>query len=213
MKINLSRTHYPVTVLGHGTRIGIWLQGCSIGCKGCVSQDTWSIDEGNHVAIDTLLEWCKDTAVNGLDGITITGGEPFEQPEALSYLLMELRRWTDALPESVDYLCYTGLKQRVVEEEYPEILHHLDTIITEPYSYKLPTASLRGSSNQKLLMLTDLGKERYGRLGPTLEKNFQFAVDEDHIWFIGIPERGDMSRIEHNCRARGLTFQHASWRT
>jgi anaerobic ribonucleoside-triphosphate reductase activating protein len=39
MKIAVSKAHYPVTVLGPGKRIGIWL-GCRIQCKGCVSQDT-----------------------------------------------------------------------------------------------------------------------------------------------------------------------------
>ncbi|HSV19446.1 MAG TPA: 4Fe-4S cluster-binding domain-containing protein, partial [Casimicrobiaceae bacterium] len=42
--IELNKAHWPVTVLGPGKRIGLWLQGCSIHCPGCVSQDTWSAD-------------------------------------------------------------------------------------------------------------------------------------------------------------------------
>ena len=49
MKIAINKAHFPVTVLGPGRRIGIWLQGCSIHCKGCVSQDTWAADPGRTV--------------------------------------------------------------------------------------------------------------------------------------------------------------------
>lgn len=39
--IRLSRLHFPVTALGPGERLGIWFQGCSLGCQGCISPDTW----------------------------------------------------------------------------------------------------------------------------------------------------------------------------
>jgi anaerobic ribonucleoside-triphosphate reductase activating protein len=87
--ITLSRLHFPVTTLGPGKRIGIWLQGCSIRCPGCISADTWSATEGlttTEAVIEALLPWLPDA-----EGITISGGEPFDQPEALQILLRELR--------------------------------------------------------------------------------------------------------------------------
>ncbi len=50
MNILLNKAHFPVTVLGPGRRIGIWLQGCSIGCAGCISQDTWEADATKAMA-------------------------------------------------------------------------------------------------------------------------------------------------------------------
>ena len=40
--VSISRLHFPVTTLGPGHRIGIWFQGCSIRCEGCLSMDTWA---------------------------------------------------------------------------------------------------------------------------------------------------------------------------
>lgn len=211
MRIAINKAHYPVTVLGHGRRIGIWVQGCSIGCKGCVSQDTWERDAGKEIEVDELLEWCRRVGAQGVDGITISGGEPFEQPEALGYLLSELRKWADGLPETADILCYSGMPYRRIRENFPRLLAHLDAIIPEPFVSTLASDSLRGSSNQSVIPLTPLGRDRYET--PVLPaKKFQTAVDQDCIWFIGIPERGDMDRVARYCQDRGVSLNGVSWR-
>jgi anaerobic ribonucleoside-triphosphate reductase activating protein len=78
--IALSRLHFPVTTLGPGRRIGIWLQGCSIRCPGCISADTWAAAQGQtttEAVVDAIILWLPDA-----EGITVSGGEPFDQPEA-----------------------------------------------------------------------------------------------------------------------------------
>src|SRR5690242_5906193 len=61
MRIMVSRLHFPVTALGGGRRVGVWMQGCSIGCAGCVSRDTWSIDPTREMPVtailDLLIQW------------------------------------------------------------------------------------------------------------------------------------------------------------
>ena len=87
MSINLNRLHFPVTTLGYGQRVAIWMQGCSLHCPGCVSRDTWEHGQGQleFTALTTTLEsWLPQA-----DGLTVSGGEPFEQPLALIRLL----RW------------------------------------------------------------------------------------------------------------------------
>src|SRR5690348_16130882 len=99
--IAISRLHFPVTTLGPGRRIGIWLQGCSIHCPGCISKDTWDPDQGwtsVHSVIAAVQHWMPDA-----QGITISGGEPLDQPVALRVLLQNLRRISD-----VDVLVYSG---------------------------------------------------------------------------------------------------------
>ena len=54
-RIALSRIHFPVTTLGPGRRIGIWFQGCSIRCPGCISMDTWAQGRGN-TTIEEVVE-------------------------------------------------------------------------------------------------------------------------------------------------------------
>jgi anaerobic ribonucleoside-triphosphate reductase activating protein len=71
VKLFLSRVHYPITTLGHGRRVGIWFQGCSRHCPGCVSADTWTPGLG-ETTVEELLVAMKPWLVEA-DGVTITG--------------------------------------------------------------------------------------------------------------------------------------------
>ena len=89
-KLALSRLHFPIMSLGYGRRIGIWTQGCAIGCKGCMSVDTWASRPAN-IPVDEIVtrvdRWLAEA-----DGITLSGGEPFDQPEAIVALLSTVRQ-------------------------------------------------------------------------------------------------------------------------
>ena len=217
MKIAINKAHFPVTVLGPGQRIGIWLQGCSIRCKGCVSQDTWSHDPGREMTVARLLSWCKETSQNELDGITISGGEPFDQPKALAALLDALQQWRHSAGLDFDILCYSGYPLATLEKRHAKLLAKLDALIPEPYADALPLTHVwRGSANQKLLALSPLGQERYQ---PYLDapaeifgKRIQIQVDGERLWSIGIPERGDMDALEKLAQERGVVFSEVSWR-
>jgi len=208
--------HYPVTVLGPGKRIGIWLQGCSNGCLGCQSKDTWSSDSGQLITISSLVAECRRFESGGVDGITISGGEPFEQPEALESVLTELRTWTDGLDSPVDYLCYSGKPYSELHQQYLEILRLLDVIIPDPFIDDLPGKPLCGSGNQPIITLTELGAERFaeyaGESNCQYKKSIQFVVEKDgSVSFIGIPERGDMQKLVELCKTQGLYLKNVSW--
>lgn len=213
--VRLNSIHYPVTVLGPGRRIGIWLQGCTSCCPGCLAKDTWPGDSGSSVAVRNLVDWCRRFEPEGVDGITISGGEPFEQPEALAALLSKLRQWTDKLEKQVDYLCYTGKALRVLVQEHNNILELLDTVIPEPFVMDIPGKPLRGSGNQPLVHLTDLGRSRFAEYSDEAaagnSKRFQLAVENKAVRFIGIPERGDMEKLRELCELQGLLLKGVSW--
>ncbi|MCE2899162.1 MAG: 4Fe-4S single cluster domain-containing protein [Betaproteobacteria bacterium] len=215
ISIALNKAHFPVTVLGPGRRIGLWTQGCSIGCKGCISQDTWDQDESRRVPVDTLVAWCRSACNDQLDGITISGGEPFDQPEALRALLEALWAWRAELSEPFDILCYSGHPLRRLERQHGDILAQLDALVPEPFVQSLPLGGLwRGSSNQPLVPISPLGQARYGPHlhAPAAAKRLQVSVEPDRIWYIGIPDRDDMARVERTCAERGLVFMRRSWR-
>lgn len=215
--LQLNKAHWPVTVLGPGRRIGLWVQGCTIHCRGCVSQDTWASDPAKTIAVRDLIAWCRRVAANGFDGVTISGGEPFEQPAGLAALLEGLHRWRRAAVLDFDILCYSGFPLKTLERKHPRLLALLDAIIPEPYVDNLPISNVwRGSNNQPLVPLSERGRARYTQYVDARTqaggKRMQAAVEGGRVWMIGIPERGDMERVEALCASRGLTLEKVSWR-
>ena len=213
----LNKAHFPVTVLGPGRRIGLWFQGCSIGCPGCVSQDTWATDAGRRVPLTAVLAWCRQVTRNEpFDGVTISGGEPFDQPDALKALLEGLQRWRRERHLNFDVLCYSGHPFSRLQRDHATLLTQLDALIPEPYVDKQPMTHVwRGSANQPLVCLSERGRKRYA---PHLDaradaqgKRLQVGISGQRVWWVGLPARGDLQALEALCEQRGLTFEMTSW--
>lgn len=70
---------------GPGRRYAVWLQGCSLRCPGCCNPEMLAADRGGTlVEVEALA--ARVLAVPGLEGLSVLGGEPFEQPEGLAAL-------------------------------------------------------------------------------------------------------------------------------
>ncbi len=157
----VARLLYPLRVLGPGRRVGIWFAGCSRGCPGCSNPELWKQDPRYLVSGDTVLKMInaiRDTRGAGsIDGFTLTGGDPFEQPEALRELLPRLREI------SADILAYTGFRLRELRNRgYRDILDQLAVVIDGPYVESRNTnCFLRGSDNQEIHILNAALEERY----------------------------------------------------
>ncbi len=199
--ILVSRLHFPVTTLGPGRRVGLWLQGCSIRCAGCISPDTWAPDRGDTTVaamIDALAGWASHA-----DGLTISGGEPFDQPDALAELL---RAWRGLSPS--DVLVFTGHPFEAVApwlDAHPGLV---DGVVAGPFRKDAPqTLALRGSDNQTLHLLSPAGRARfsaYARPADEADRRLDVMFDEDGgVWFAGIPARGDFDRLRGALRAAG----------
>lgn len=210
----VNRLHHPVTALGPGARAGIWLQGCSIGCKGCASADTWPADAGRAVPVEALIAWIGELAEAGVDGVTITGGEPFDQPEALAALLEGIEAVRAEQDAALDVLCFSGRTLRHLEANHPELLARCDAVIAGPYVRTRPTKRIWcGSDNQRLVPMTELGGRRYAAyVDREVERPpLQVNVD-DGVWIIGVPRPGDLERLERRLADAGVTLEGASWR-
>ena len=72
-------------VEGPGKRFGLWVQGCSIHCRGCAEKRLWDFNSGYDMDVKQLFEIIKKDA--SIEGITVLGGEPFEQATPLGILL------------------------------------------------------------------------------------------------------------------------------
>jgi anaerobic ribonucleoside-triphosphate reductase activating protein len=210
MKIGISRLHFPVTTLGPGRRLGIWFQGCSIRCPGCISADTWATGKG-VLDLEDLLERL-DGWLPECDGITISGGEPFDQGDALLSLLTRLRAKSGA-----DVLVYSGHPFERLVDVLQRMGGLIDALITDPYLVHAPqTLPIRGSDNQRLHLLTPLGRERFATFEDPERRAQTFDIMFDHdgaVWLAGIPRRGDFERLKAHLGQLGhriLTTEDAS---
>jgi len=201
MKIGISRLHFPVTTLGFGKRIGIWLQGCSIHCEGCISVDTWQFGI-NSISLEEVTELLKQWLPKS-DGITISGGEPFDQEEALFELLQFLRSYQKSV------LVYSGYSFQQLRTKKEVRSGWIDVLISEPYDHKQPqTKALLGSDNQQMHLLTDLGKHDFeSYLEKSLEKKLDIHFERDTVWMTGIPYNG-MTDIAENAKENNVDLQH-----
>lgn len=231
----LAKAHYPVTTLGPGTRAGIWTQGCTLHCHGCLSRDTWEADPGRAVPVEAVLGWLASLP-EPVDGVTISGGEPFQQPAALAALLRGIRTWQDTRGRetiALDILVYSGYVYSRLSRttEMREILGMCDAVITGPYVDRLNPGGRhsgegsllwRGSANQRVVPLSPLGRERYeavagvGNTGEGRGPRVQVSVDEGpegrRVYYIGIPRRGDMEHLTSRLDRAGVRSGDVSWR-
>jgi anaerobic ribonucleoside-triphosphate reductase activating protein len=213
VQVRLSRVHHPVTSLGWGSRIGIWFQGCSLHCPGCISRDTWEHEAGFATTVTAVVDHVAQVATaEPVDGVTISGGEPFEQPEALAELAAGLAGWREGQAREVDLLSYSGLRQGELHQAHGRILAHLDAVVCERFELKAGEGdALRGSANQNVVLLTELGRQRYGQpRGPAGQ--LQVSVEDGRVWMIGIPRRGDLAGLERALRTTGVALKDVSWR-
>lgn len=212
--VRLNRLHYPVTTLGPGTRLGIWVQGCSIECPGCVSRDTWERSMAQPMAVAEVIARANLLCAGPVDGVTVSGGEPFDQPEGLRGLLEGLRDWLDggSNPDA-DLLAYTGYELDDAISRAPNALAYLDAVIAGPYiALQHSPAAWWGSSNQELVPLTDRGRSRYATPPPASGK-IQIDVDSaGQVWLIGVPQPGILRKVESSLSSAGVQLKGVSWR-
>lgn len=217
--IALNRVHYPVTTLGPGVRLGLWVQGCTLACPGCVSQDTWDAEGAARRDVDLVLDEVRRLVVDDrLDGVTISGGEPFQQPAALTELVLGLRSWLDEAGDDGDLLCYTGYSFEEANHRAPGVVGAIDALISEPYRRGAgPGDAWRGSANQPLTLLTDRARRRYPvgsgkQTAADEQRRMQVSVEDGQIWLIGIPGPGDLQRVERRLVDNGVALGEVSWR-
>jgi anaerobic ribonucleoside-triphosphate reductase activating protein len=169
------------------------------------------------MSVAQLLNWCRQTTGGKLDGVTISGGEPFDQAQPLAALIAGLAQWRSSEKLDFDILCYSGYALATLQKKHAKLLEQLDALIPEPFVQSKPLTHVwRGSSNQPLVLLSERGRQRYAAhvdaLAQSSDKRIQAMVDGNRVWYVGIPARGDMEALEASCKERGLAFGQVSWR-
>ena len=192
--MHISLTHYPVLALGPGKRAGLWTQGCTIKCPGCMSHHTWKFTEESKISFASIKKTLTIFQNSGAEGLTISGGEPFDQPAALHYLLKAARKIGYN-----DILIYSGYEYGSLKERHGEILELADVLIDGPFILGEETRSVwKGSENQNMTILSggaDIRRKYGAYMRRRGKRNIQVAEKDGSIFIIGVTRQSDTEKI------------------
>ena len=130
---------------GPGKRGVVWVQGCGRNCKGCFNPKAQSYSGGIEMQVSSII---KEFNLEQIEGITVRGGEPFDQPEELKKLL-EL-----AKKNNLNTLVYSGYTYEELCKKNRDVLCFCNYLIDGPYKKDIPSkCKWAGSGNQRFLEL------------------------------------------------------------
>ena len=177
----LNRIYYPVTSLGFGSRLGVWFQGCARHCAGCMSPEMQPFSRDPVPMEDVLSRIPGDIRP---DGMTVSGGEPFDQSAALRLLVS----WFLSAHTS-DILVYTGYTLEALRERNDAdtdwVLSHIAALADGEYEQENnPGTGLVGSSNQRLHVFSH--HARYLDF-TRCQRRMQCIDERGQLFLIGIP--------------------------
>lgn len=134
---------------GPGIRFVVFVQGCRHNCKGCHNPETHSYEGGTPITQEEILEQIKENPL--LDGVTFSGGEPFDQAKELAELGEKIKDM------GLHLITYTGyLYEKILiseNKDWLRLLHTTDILIDGPFKITERTLEkrFRGSLNQRII--------------------------------------------------------------
>lgn len=153
MKVRLAGIVNESVNDGPGLRIVIFFQGCDHHCPGCHNPQTWSFSGGAEYEVDSLLDHLCDHPL--IRGITLSGGDPFYQPEAAARIAANFHE------RGKDVWAYTGFVWKDLRNSpgsaWQELLEDIDVLVDGPFlqeqrDLKIP---FRGSANQRIIRVPE----------------------------------------------------------
>ncbi len=154
--IFLYRVYHNSVVDGPGRRMVIQTAGCSIRCVGCHVPQTHETSNGKLISISSVVH---EIVVNrdGHDGVTILGGEPFDQAASVAELVSRLKRYGLHITIYSGYTLEALIGRKDSNIDY--ILTHVDLLIDGPFVRELceGAGEYRGSRNQRIIGKATIG--------------------------------------------------------
>jgi len=136
---------------GPGIRLVVFAQGCKHHCAGCHNPETHSFEGGELMSVEEILEQVKKNPL--LDGVTFSGGDPFEQADSFAILGEKVK----AL--GLNVMTYTGYTyEKIIDgiktnSQWKSLLYTTDILVDGKFDLNKKSLALkfRGSSNQRII--------------------------------------------------------------
>lgn len=152
MKIRLAAPLQPDSIVdGEGIRTVLWTQGCIHNCQGCHNPSTHSFEGGALIDVEDIKE--ELSTLRFQDGITLSGGDPFCQPEAVA----EIAKYSKSI--GLNVWCYTGytfenlILMSKSNKNIKNLLDNIDVLVDGKFELakRSLNCAFRGSTNQRLI--------------------------------------------------------------
>ena len=140
---------------GPGRRFALWFQGCPLRCPGCCNPEFIPFEGGESMRLADVLAAVEEARDQGIEGITLLGGEPLAHAAGAVALAKAVRERGLSVMVFSGYTIEEarGMRDPAVDA----LLAHTDILVDGPYVRELPDTARRwiGSTNQRIHFLTD----------------------------------------------------------
>lgn len=185
MKIRLAAPLQPDSIVdGEGIRTVLWTQGCIHNCQGCHNPSTHSFEGGALIDVEDIKE--ELSTLRFQDGITLSGGDPFCQPEAVA----EIAKYSKSI--GLNVWCYTGytfenlILMSKSNKNIKNLLDNIDVLVDGKFELakRSLNCAFRGSTNQRLIdvkksflenKVVEITKYDLNPITKTCEKKYLFV--------------------------------------
>lgn len=146
MQLNIGGLIPESVVDGPGIRFVIFAQGCQHNCKGCFNPELQPFQQNRLMTVEEIIAMIKE---HNSQGITFSGGDPFEQAEGFTALAQACRKL------GLSIWSYTGYtyEELIQKPTKLKLLQELDVLVDGRFvlEQKDITLKYRGSSNQRII--------------------------------------------------------------
>lgn len=187
--MEIDRIIFPVTTLGRGKRAAIWTIGCPRSCFNCSNPELQKANSKKNISIENIIE---SLLINkeSIEGVTLTGGDPFFQSRELSKLIDEIYKYI-----TKDIVLFTGYKLKELIERNDifinNVLSKITVLVDDEYIEELnENIGLMGSSNQKIYIFNKDYYEEY-KDAYKWKREVQNIFYGNNVMHIGIPIKNE----------------------
>jgi anaerobic ribonucleoside-triphosphate reductase activating protein len=159
IKMRIINIVNPTISDGPGIRYSIYFAGCNHNCQGCHNQGSWDPNSGTELTEQMSQDiFNKINQDDGIQGVTLSGGDPFYNPKELLEFLINYRKNC-----SKNLWIYTGytIEELIKKPELAVCLQYIDTIVEGKFieAQKDLSLSFRGSKNQRIINVKEFLNE------------------------------------------------------